>query len=481
MNKKGFAISGVVYSVLILFLILIFGIIGILGSRKLVLDKMKNNVISELNNEELSSIYVDDSGANYPKLLDRMIPVIYDETAEKWVYADIYEKWYDYDSKMWANAVVLKNGIVKAVGQEIEEEEIALMYVWIPRFKYVMFNANGEEVEEQQIEVIFENDTNSTGTVKCVDAINQTDSNGNLISEICTDITNNTIVNGASTYTHPAFTFGDDEIEGFWVGKFENSTTDGTCLNEANENNCNKDTHMIEIKANSDSLRYINISNMFTSIQNINNNYGITDADSHMIKNMEWGAVAYLTQSKYGRCTNGVCEEVVKNNVVKNEITYTTQTGCAASQNSIERSSVCENEYNTIGGVKASTTGNVYGVYDMHGGTWDSVMSNNADINGDFVVGQSDFSNIILEKYYDIYSYSSVSDDTLTRGRYGDGTKEISFWNDSIYKNFSSIYQPWLYRSTHAINPIEDGLYVFVSNTGGTDYGVGSRSILIKQ
>ena len=68
--------------------------------------------------------------------------------------------------------------------REIEEDEIALMYVWIPRYKYVMFNAHNEAVEEQQIQVIFENGTNSTGTVRCVDAINQYDENGNLILRV---------------------------------------------------------------------------------------------------------------------------------------------------------------------------------------------------------------------------------------------------------------------------------------------------------
>ena len=29
--------------------------------------------------------------------------------------------------------------------------------------------------------------------------------------------------------------------------------------------------------------------------------YGLSDVDSHMMKNSEWGAVSYLTWSKYGR------------------------------------------------------------------------------------------------------------------------------------------------------------------------------------
>ena len=49
LNNKGLAVSGIIYSILILFLILIFGILGILGSRKMILDKLKNDVLEQLN------------------------------------------------------------------------------------------------------------------------------------------------------------------------------------------------------------------------------------------------------------------------------------------------------------------------------------------------------------------------------------------------------------------------------------------------
>lgn len=51
MNNKGFAISSIIYSILILFIILVFGILSILGSRKIVLDKLKNNVMGQLNGD----------------------------------------------------------------------------------------------------------------------------------------------------------------------------------------------------------------------------------------------------------------------------------------------------------------------------------------------------------------------------------------------------------------------------------------------
>jgi len=51
LNKKGFAVSSIIYSILILFLMLIFGLLSILGSRKLIFDKTKNDVMNKLNGD----------------------------------------------------------------------------------------------------------------------------------------------------------------------------------------------------------------------------------------------------------------------------------------------------------------------------------------------------------------------------------------------------------------------------------------------
>ena len=252
---------------------------------------------------EVSKVtYKDNSGANSPELLNNMIPVYYD--GSNWKYADIYEEWYDYDTKEWANAVVLNDNITKNVGDTITEDEIALWYVWIPRYTYTIFNGSNGSVNEQEIKIKFENGINSSGTVECFDAVS---GSGNS-SEVCTDNTNGSIINGTSTYTHPAFTFGDEELTGFWVGKFEVSGS----------------TNKITIKPNVSSLREQTVSSFFTAIQNMNTTYSL-NGDSHMMKNMEWGAVAYLSHSKYGTCTNGNCVEVG----INNNSSYTT--GCGAA------------------------------------------------------------------------------------------------------------------------------------------------------
>ena len=81
LQNKGFAISGIIYSILILFLLLLFSILSIMGARKMVLDKLKNDVINELNDDgESIIIYKDNSGANSPELLDNMVPIKYENS-----------------------------------------------------------------------------------------------------------------------------------------------------------------------------------------------------------------------------------------------------------------------------------------------------------------------------------------------------------------------------------------------------------------
>ena len=202
----------------------------------------------------------DPTGANRPVLADGMIPITYD--GSKWVKADeygAYNNWYDYDNQKWANAVMVTSSkrdtyMNADVGTTIPENDILAYFVWIPRYKYKLFNATYKSgTSPQVIDVVFENGTSTTGTKQ---------SNGNW-------------------YTHPAFTFGNTELKGMWIGKFETtgSTTTPT------------------VKPGITSLRSITISNMYnTSKLFRSTNYlttnGANESDFHMMKNIEWGAVA---------------------------------------------------------------------------------------------------------------------------------------------------------------------------------------------
>ena len=274
----------------------------------------------------------DTSGANEPVLSKNMIPVYYDEEAEVWKKADKTNKnetykWYNYDEKMWANSVTLSEAnrstyLSAEPGTEISMDDILTMQVWIPRYKYKVWNYNADGTatsEPQEIEITFESGTETTGEISCTDSISGTDGAASetcklkSTSATCTDSTCN-----GKTYTHPAFTFGDTEVTGMWVGKFEISApTDSTCYTSASEANCNKTGITPLVKPDVKSYRYAQVGTFETNMMAMNdsdNIYGFaTTDDTHMMKNMEWGAVAYLSHSKYGTCTDGTCTEINKN------------------------------------------------------------------------------------------------------------------------------------------------------------------------
>ncbi len=389
--------------------------------------------------------YKDNSSANTPILFKNMVPIKYENN--KWIIADLGQKWYDYDAKEWANAVVLNSGVTKNVGDEVTEEEISLWYVWIPRYKYTIFNGNNGSAAAQLINVAFESGISRTGTVTCTD-----NADG---SETCS-----TITNGTSTYTHPAFKFGNTELTGFWVGKFEISTTDSTCNSSASSANCNKVLTMT-IKPNVSSWRYATISNHFTSIQNARTTYGINNADSHMLKNMEWGAVAYLKQSKYGLGTTDIA--------VNTNSSYYTGGGTSDA-------------YKT--NVAQSTTGNVYGVYDMSGGAWERVMGNMKNSSNTFYSSDAGFTTAPDAKYYDSYKYDT-SNTSHARGKLGDATKETlaTFGSNtggwySDYAYFPRSSSPLFYRGGIYGNGTNAGVFSFTFSDGGGYNDRSARAVL---
>ena len=389
------------------------------------------STIEELE-AQISQVSSEYDKVNKPSLKTGMTPIYFEENSTTKMYdaktttvGD--SKWYDYDAKHWANAQT-KDGS---------------MWVWVPRFAYKV--------------------NSDTKTFNVVFLIGKTDyyyeSEGKIkkAARATTDYTPDT----SNEYTvHPAFTnessigFAnggwDSELTGIWVAKFEagfatsngNSTpnikstvkyTQGSVWAAYAESKVTEQTGKFDgsIKARnwldgeygntetkisypsfqgtSYSMNYVNNKEAFAlcSVLNENNNvYGLSsDTDSHLMKNSEWGAAAYLGKSKYGLNT----DDIYINNVNMNSgaasgaIADDTKdgngkyvnpylgvyaiTGVESSRNasdgsvlisSIEqvndadkRKSANIKVWNEVGGGKSSTTGNVYGIFDMSGGEWE--------------------------------------------------------------------------------------------------------------
>ena len=446
-------------------------------------------------------------------------------TEEKTWYVKSDNAWYDYDDKMWANAVTVSTAnrdtyLKASAGTTIPITDINTMWVWIPRYTYTYFKSS----TPQEINIKFEKRTNSSGTIKCVPAINQKDSDGNIISQKCTDSKNTSLKVGVSTYTHPAFTFGSNELTGLWVGKFENSavdiptspiTTDSTII----------------IKPDLVSLKYKDISYMFKDIRQMeasNNIYGFkqntnttfnwdgtltndnNNIDIHMMKNNEWGVVAYLSHSKYG-----INSEIYKNN---SSGYYTGRSGGNVSgKTSVSSvytnisSTDQNNEYgyytydgyllnyntNTKSQTKdlskvASSTGNIYGIYDISGGSNEYVMGVMVSSDGKFNVasaGNWNASLMPLSKYYNSYSYdvssNSTKYSTFTRGNLGDATIEVlasssdrKSWYDDL-ASFVASDRPWITRGSYYNDLVAPGAFYYHTGPGSHNDSVSTRSCLI--
>ena len=393
--------------------------------------KLENGIKTTYCETSSEQVSEDPSGANRPVLAEGMIPITYDGT--NWVKADqygAYNNWYDYGNQKWANAVMVtstkRETYMNAdAGTTIPENDILAYYVWIPRYKYKLFNATYKSgTTEQLIEVTFENGTSTTGTVTCTYK-----SNG---AETCQNKAN------GNWYTHPAFTMinasdNKTELKGIWVAKFEVSGS----------------TTAPRVKPGIKSLRDITVSSMYNTSKLFNSttyltNDGIQNTDSHMMKNIEWGAVAYLKQSIYGL---GITD--IETNYMSG---YYTGGGTGTS-------------YKT--NIGQSTSGNITGVYDMSGGAWEYVMGNYNKQAGDSGLTVSG----VPAEHIDIYSGTSVAASHL-----GDATGETAGWysDSAIFVNSSN---PWFPRGGYFFSN-DAGVFSFGDYAGEVSDHFGFRSVL---
>ena len=368
--------------------------------------------------------------------------------------------WYNYSEKKWANAVLVTNTsrskYLNTSGVIVSEPDILGYFVWIPRYRYKIWTTGvSSSGKEQEIDIIFEgkNETKAVAT--------QT----------------------GGYYTHPAFTFGNTELDGFWIGKFE---TGGT----ANEPKVKPDIRALDSQ---------NISTQFATALKFaggtqsgstvtfdgNSTYGLTSkTDSHMLKNSEWGAVAYLSHSKYGanrevyiNNSSGLYTGRSGGNVSGSTPingTYTDQTsttqynsygfytwdGYLLNYNTNTRSST--RDLNKV----ASTTGNIYGVYDMSGGAYEYVMGNYNN-----TIGNSGFTTLPDNKYYDVYSSDVFTGTSTTNINFctlatcgGHALNETAGWySDSSRFVYSS--SAWFRRGGY-YNSSSSGIFYFYYHSG---------------
>ena len=341
---------------------------------------------------------------NPPELATGMIPIKWDSSGNVVTTTKDDKDWYDYSNKKWANA----------------ETADGSMWVWIPRYEYQITSGYHMAMENGgTIDVKFISGTQTTADTNYI--------------------------------MHPAFTFGTTELKGIWVAKFEATAREGVSNSLDNDN---VTTKHVKIIPDVSPWSSINISNAFDVCRNMemdtsygwsvnvnsNNDYVGNGINSHLMKNVEWGAVAYLAQSTYGKNS-----AVWKNPYYDNISTKTGQAGVSISP---DRTSSTYSYNNTAYGVNASTTGTVYGIYDMSGGVWEYAAAYVNNGNSNLITYGKDLVNANAI-YKDVYYVGSTSDNqdsnySTNYTKKGDAVYETSAYINGMGSWYSSrSYMPY--------------------------------------
>ena len=367
---------------------------------------------------------------------DNMIPIKYDDTNSTltnpiWTSIAVSDDssnpgdWYDYSQQKWANAVTVKpEALDKYKGKttKIDEEDVLGYWVYIPRYSYEVSRRDAADKVSSDYNFIIEFETAADAkkypAASCsAPAWNYIDQNWYVhllgvknyrtecgIERIYSKDTDND--NNTTTWsTHPAFTVGNKELNGVWVGKFSSVASvsnNGIAMVVKPSIFVPLDYQSYYGMGPTSPADMLNASKLVGQTDPDNaagnaevplaeNSNNLQSYTSHVVNNNEWGTILYLTFSTYGvgdttTDISGNASVVSPDNDQAaglggyvtgcgsdNEnpyLDYDDATISGVSDNMLTASCSASNpeaQYNGTDGVLASTTNNVYGIYDLTG------------------------------------------------------------------------------------------------------------------
>jgi len=241
-------------------------------------NKQRHEFTDVNANHTISATFIAENTSptvNKPVINTNMVPVIW--SGDNWeIVSPNDSRWYNYSSSegKWAN-VMLRDGMkyIDDSGTSIDASAVALpaligkvvdssspgsLFVWIPRYSYKF---SGETVDIKW----------SVGTT------DYTLNNYNLHPAFRFGG-----YNGGDTSTDSNYESGFVDCTGIWVAKYEARTTNSN----------------IRILENGTKWTGIDIGTILSTAKNMVNSseywLSTTYFDTHLIKNTEWGAMAYL-------------------------------------------------------------------------------------------------------------------------------------------------------------------------------------------
>ena len=374
-----------------------------------------------------------------------------------------------------ANGTLLDNDVFDGTSKT---EAILGYWVYIPRYAYEVQRRDAIDrvVDPQNFDIVFQtadekNTPAPSSSCNSADKIwvskpsgngstNNSNAGPNSSNVLAKDYrtgcwpNNRTyIANSSNTTwaTNPAFTWGDTELNGLWVGKFETTGKVNAPTVKPNQH-ANISEYIGEFSTMAKSIGVNDPNNTGgNTISGIaQNSHNLDSATSHMLKNSEWGAVAYLSASKYGAGVNGTqinsafptngkdadgdpdgasqarygitgCGPSADGSTDYYPHNDNVPAGTPLDKNTIESPTACSTDtryaYNGSIGILASTTNTVYGIYDMSGGAYEYVMGNltgyddqSETSSGSYMTTQAKPPYVDLYKESQGFDYSSSGD-----------------------------------------------------------------------
>ena len=582
MKEKGITLIALVITIIVLLILSGVSIAMLTGNNGILTQaqraKEATEAAAKVENSALSSLedymitdgsYNKEKGVNEPRILSGMTEVMFNlpEGSNKGTVIKSGEtgfdenNWYDYSGKIDKEGKKIENRWANAVTED------GSYWVWIPRFAYkITYTDAKDKSKGGTIDVKFllgTTDEYYTDDTKTTKATAQRAKSATEEVDTTTDY-----------YVHPAFTnessIGyanggwDKELTGIWVAKFEAGYASGNNsapvkASSANYSQTSSWTAAIEAGTKDDSsqparnwldgiygstatsikyptfqpitysMNYINVNdayNVSRTLTESGNIYGLSNSttDSHLMKNSEWGAVAYLAQSKYGNNNN----EPYINNITLNSgsakrtetagkigvnsvyaVTGVTTgtTNAGASIKTLDNLTTTGNTANNgtytwdqIEGQKSSSTLNMYGVFDLSGGVWERTAGYVANGNGNLNYYGSSLTDsgkrTESTKYVTVYPHdtaeTSTDIDTKSRANYnvnkyifGDAIRETSesgtgatSWKGD-YSYFPALDYPFSERGGSLWDGSFAGLFSFNRTDGNSYYSFGFRPVLV--
>ena len=575
MKEKGITLIALVITIIVLLILSGVSIAMLTGNNGILTQaqraKEATEAAAKVENSALSSLedymitdgsYNKEKGVNEPRILSGMTEVMFNlpEGSNKGTVIKSGEtgfdenNWYDYSGKIDKDGKKIENRWANAVTED------GSYWVWIPRFAYKI-NSSAKTIDVKFL--IGTTDEYYTDDTKTKKATAQRAKSATEEVDTTTDY-----------YVHPAFTnessIGyanggwDKELTGIWVAKFEAGYASGNNsapVKASSVNYSQSDSWTAAVEAGTKdnssqparnwldgiygstatsikyptfqpitySMNYINVNdayNVSRTLTESGNIYGLSSSttDSHLMKNSEWGAVAYLAQSKYGNNNN---EPYINNVTLNSRSTKRTETAgktgvnsvyavtgvttgttnAGASTKTLDNLTTTGNTANNgtytwdqIEGQKSSSTLNMYGVFDLSGGVWERTAGYVANGNGNLNYYGSSLTDsgkrTESTKYVTVYPYdkteTSTDIDTKSRANYnvnkyifGDAIRETSTsgtgatsWKGD-YSYFPALYSPFSIRGGYFWDGSHAGLFFFDRTNGNSYYYSGFRPVLV--